>query len=90
MSEEYYISKKKQDFFWDKGFWPDLYRELMVHDELRIVVSFEYAARHALSHLEKVIPNKRSIFGRWKLIFLSKPSKAARKQLVEYLKEFQI
>ena len=87
MNEYYYIDKEKQSLFWDQDYWPDFYRELMISDELRTMVSFDYVARHSLEQLKEVLPKKPLLFKRWRFLFLEKPSRYVRKKLIE---EFRI
>jgi len=80
-----YISNEKQEMFWSEGFYPEFYRELMISDKKKIIVSFEYACKHDLEAIRKAIKSSKSILGRWTFLFLEKPSRYVRKRLIKDL-----
>lgn len=80
-----YISNEKQELFWAAGFAPEFRKNLLVNDNKRLVVSFEFACKKSIEEIKKVTKAPRKAFGKWTWFFLEEPSKKVKKRIIEEL-----
>ena len=80
-----YISRLKQDSLFEQGFKFNLRRRIFINRKEKVVISFEFAAKHDLDVIKKIENLREKSIDGWTIHFVEKPTPIYRKQFIKRL-----
>ena len=82
-----YVSRLKQDFIYSQGFKFNLRRRIFINRKKKTVISFEFASKHGLDTIKKIINLREKSKDSWTIHFIEKLKPRVRKQFLEAIRQ---